>query len=187
LFFQVPDGLFDKIRESKDDEKEGLPDFELVGEIPGLKLGGWTSEEYQELRKSKERSFLLQCQNIIEMMRKHKSCWPFLEAVNKDDVPDYYEVIKDPIDLKTMEKRLIANYYIDKDVFVKDIGRIFANCKTYNLPETIYYKAANELEEFVNPYLITLKDDQVRNAEREKAEKTAHKGPGVKKRIKKDK
>ena len=95
---------------------------------------------------------------------------------------DFYE-----IDLKSIERKVQASHYIDKESFLKDIAKIFANCRTYNLPETIYVKAANELEEFVTPYLNSLKDDQIRNAERERAEKTAHKGPGVKKRIKKDK
>lgn len=39
-------------------------------------------------------------------MRKHKSAWPFLEPVNKDDVPDYYDVITEPIDIKSIEKKL---------------------------------------------------------------------------------
>jgi histone acetyltransferase len=30
-------------------------------------------------------------------MRKHKSSWPFIEPVNKEDVPDYYDIIQDPI------------------------------------------------------------------------------------------
>jgi hypothetical protein len=90
--------------------------------------------------------------------------------------------------LKTLEKRLQANYYSDKEVFVKDMLRVFANAKVYNLPETIYVKAANELEEFVAPYLAALKDDQTRSYERNaSAEKVPQKGLGVKKRIKKDK
>ena len=53
-------------------------------------------------------------------MKKHKSSWPFLEPVNKDDVPDYYDIITDPIgiyiyiyiykniflDIKNIEKKL---------------------------------------------------------------------------------
>ena len=30
-------------------------------------------------------------------MRKHKSAWPFQDPVNRDDVPDYYDVIANPI------------------------------------------------------------------------------------------
>lgn len=65
-------------------------------------------------------------------MRKHKSAWPFLEPVNKDDVPDYYDVIDDPIDIKTIEKRLQTNYYTTKDIFIKDVKRIFSNATKYN-------------------------------------------------------
>ena len=91
-----------------------------------------------------------------------------------------------------IEKRLQANYYLDKDIFVKDILRLFANARLYNLAETIYVKAANELEEFIAPYLAALKDDQTKQIERssigmKSAEKAPFKGSAGKKRIKNDK
>ena len=42
-------------------------------------------------------------------MRKYKSSWPFLEPVSKEDVPDYYDHIQDPIDIKSIEKKLQSN------------------------------------------------------------------------------
>lgn len=30
-------------------------------------------------------------------MQSHKHAWPFLKAVNKDAVPDYYTIIKEPM------------------------------------------------------------------------------------------
>lgn len=39
----------------------------------------------------------MQCANVIENMKRHKQSWPFIDPVNKDDVPDYYDVIADPI------------------------------------------------------------------------------------------
>lgn len=62
-------------------------------------------------------------------MRKHKSSWPFLEPVNKDDVPDYYDMISDPIDIKSIEKKLQNNYYLNKESFIKDVKRIFTNAR----------------------------------------------------------
>jgi len=187
-------GLHDKITEEIEDskDKEGIPDFDLIYQVPGINISGWFPEEYQELRKSKERSFHLQCSNIVEMMKRHKTAWPFTEPVNKDDVPDYYEIIKDPIELKTISKRLQSNYYNDKETFVKDILKIFVNARLYNLPETIYVKAANELEEFITPYLLALKDDKHEgidkmNPEGRQSEKTSKKLPGVKKKFKKEK
>jgi histone acetyltransferase len=184
----IPDKIFEKVVASED--KEGIPDLDLVYQIPGLRTSSWTPDEFLELRKSKERSFVLQCHNIVDMMKRHKSAWPFLEPVNKDDVPDYYEIVKDPIELKTISKKLQSNGYPDKDTFATDILKIFANARLYNLPETIYVKAANELEEFISPYLAALKDDRhddrVMSYDGKVSEKGHKKGPSTKKKVKKD-
>lgn len=74
--------------------------------IPGILESGWTIEDYNELRRQKERTLMISCQQIIDLMRKHKSSWPFSEPVNKEDVPDYYDVISEPIDIKSIEKKL---------------------------------------------------------------------------------
>nr|GEV44152.1 histone acetyltransferase GCN5 isoform X1 [Tanacetum cinerariifolium] len=36
----------------------------------------------------------------------HADAWPFKDPVDVRDVPDYYDIIRDPIDLKTMAKRV---------------------------------------------------------------------------------
>lgn len=74
--------------------------------IPGVVEGGWNWEDHEELHKTKSISFQLQCQNVLELLKKHQSSWPFREPVSKDDVPDYEEIVKDPIDLKTIETTL---------------------------------------------------------------------------------
>ena len=34
---------------------------------------------------------------VICLSQSHKMAWPFLEPVNADEVPEYYDVITDPI------------------------------------------------------------------------------------------
>ena len=47
------------------------------------------------------------------------------------------------IDLKTLSKRVESEqYYVTFEMFVADVKRMFANARTYNSPETIYYKCA---------------------------------------------
>ena len=103
-------------------------------------------------------SFLLECQNVLEQMKKHQSSWPFREPVSLEDVPDYNLVVKEPIDIKTIEKKLANSEYRDREQFCEDIMKIFRNCKIYNQPETVYFKCASELEEHITPHLNSLKE-----------------------------
>jgi len=42
-----------------------------------------------------------------------------------------------------MSKRVESElYYVTFEMFVADVRRMFANARTYNSPETIYYKCA---------------------------------------------
>jgi len=86
-------------------------------------------------------------------MRKEKSAWAFLEPVNKEIVPDYFDIIKNPIDIKTIEKNLNNGLYTSKEMFKNDVLLVFTNARSYNNMNTVYYKNANELEKYITPYL----------------------------------
>lgn len=57
---------------------------------------------------------------------------PFLHRVNRKEVPDYYDVIKRPMDLSTMMKKLRSFVYLDRNQFLADLELIYDNCYTYN-------------------------------------------------------
>ena len=50
---------------------------------------------------------------IIKAMIKHNHSWPFVKPVDtiKLGLPDYHKLIKQPMDLATVKKRLENNYY----------------------------------------------------------------------------
>ncbi|KAL0893102.1 hypothetical protein ABMA27_014741 [Loxostege sticticalis] len=58
--------------------------------------------------------------------------WPFLKPVNKKQVKDYYSVIKKPIDMETMGKKIQAHKYHSRDEFLRDIQLLVDNCRAYN-------------------------------------------------------
>lgn len=103
--------------------------------------------------------------------------------------------MKQKIDIKSIEKRLHSNYYTDKEKFIGDVKRIFSNARFYNQSETIYFKCANELENFILPYLHSLKDNIVpsddesenNNSNNNNERKMRLKAPGIKKKIMKTK
>lgn len=86
---------------------------------------------------------------ILNATKNHQSAWPFLDPVDRKIVPDYYEHIKYPMDLKTMTERLKSNYYCNKRLFIADFKRIISNCRAYNAPDTEYFICAGMLEKFV--------------------------------------
>ena len=49
-----------------------------------------------------------------------------------------------------MTERLKNRYYHHRRIFIADLKRIFTNCRSYNSPDTEYYKCANTLEKFAN-------------------------------------
>ncbi|KAK2163490.1 hypothetical protein NP493_1460g00037 [Ridgeia piscesae] len=84
--------------------------------------------------------------------------WPFLEAVNPKEVPEYYRVIKEPMDLTTVEKKVSEQQYVKLGDFVKDVMRVFDNCRFFNSSDTPYYQCAEVLENFFVQKLKNFKD-----------------------------
>ncbi|CAN6609351.1 histone acetyltransferase Gcn5p [Trichomonascus vanleenenianus] len=117
--------------------------------IPGLKEAGWTPEMDELARRPKRGPHFAVMQHLLSEMQNHPSAWPFAQPVNRDEVPDYYEVIKEPMDLATMEQRLEADVYQSLEDFLNDARLVFNNCRSYNNETTTYYKNATKLEKFL--------------------------------------
>lgn len=124
-------------------------------DIPGVKEAGWTREMDDLAQKPKRGAHHIPMLTILTEMQNHPSNWPFLQPVNKAEVADYYEVIKEPMDLSTMEVKLENDAYESMDDFIYDCKLIFNNCRQYNGENTTFYKNANKLEKAV---IAKLKD-----------------------------
>ena len=79
------------------------------------------------------------------LFKNPKLIWPFEEPVDPItlNIPDYPQVVKNPMDIGTIRKRLHEGYYNDQtDMFVKDIRRVFMNAAIYNDPYHQIHKYA---------------------------------------------
>lgn len=101
-------------------------------------------------RQPRHGPHFVQLQHLLNDLQNHQAAWPFLQPVNRDEVPDYYNVILEPMDLSTMESKLESDLYETPEDFVYDANLIFKNCKKYNNETTTYYKNAVKLEKFFN-------------------------------------
>lgn len=87
---------------------------------------------------------------------------PFLNKVNKRDVPDYYTIITKPMDFGTMSRKLRNLDYSSKDDFVADFEQIITNCFLYNEEGSIYRGHAQRLKEKAAPLVRTIPDIRIR-------------------------
>lgn len=64
-----------------------------------------------------------------------------------EQVPDYLDHIKQPMDFATMRKRLEAQGYRSLLEFEEDFDLIVDNCMRYNAKDTVFYRAAVRLRD----------------------------------------
>nr|CDS16525.1 bromodomain adjacent to zinc finger domain [Echinococcus granulosus] len=95
-----------------------------------------------------ERNF---CRHVTEDLMKHELSWPFRKPVCCKTIPIYRKVIKRPMDLSTILKRLGAdkwNYYTSVAEWREDVRQIFKNCRIFNEDDSEIGKAGHELRRY---------------------------------------
>uniref|UniRef100_A0A8B9P0F4 Bromodomain testis-specific protein n=1 Tax=Apteryx owenii TaxID=8824 RepID=A0A8B9P0F4_APTOW len=85
---------------------------------------------------------------VMKAMWRHNFSWPFHLPVDAAalNLPDYYSIIKKPMDLSTIKKRLEHNYYTKAAECIEDFKTMFLNCYIYNKPGDDIVFMAQELE-----------------------------------------
>uniref|UniRef100_A0A8C3DQQ2 Bromodomain testis-specific protein n=1 Tax=Corvus moneduloides TaxID=1196302 RepID=A0A8C3DQQ2_CORMO len=85
---------------------------------------------------------------VMRAMWRHNFSWPFHQPVDAAalNLPDYYTIIKKPMDLGTIKKRLEHNYYTKAAECIEDFKTMFWNCYMYNKPGDDIVFMAEELE-----------------------------------------
>lgn len=71
---------------------------------------------------------------------------PFIKLPLKSEYPDYYEVIKKPIDMQRIQQKLMSSQYETVEDMVADFVQMFDNASKYNEPDSLIYKDALTLQ-----------------------------------------
>ncbi|XP_078065919.1 protein polybromo-1 isoform X12 [Mustelus asterias] len=74
----------------------------------------------------------------------------FQKLPSRVQYPDYYEIIKEPVDLKTIAQRIQNGVYKSVNVMARDIELLVRNAKTYNEPGSPIFKDANTIKKVFN-------------------------------------
>ncbi|XP_069101019.1 protein polybromo-1-like isoform X15 [Argopecten irradians] len=86
---------------------------------------------------------------------------PFLKLPLKTEYPDYYEVIKKPVDMQRIQQKLTASQYESVEDMVADFVQMFDNACKYNEPDSLIYKDALTLQRVCLEKKLEMSNDGV--------------------------
>ena len=97
-------------------------------------------KEREKLKENADKSLLYfeswekQAKKLINLLWKVKGAYLFHKPVDPVElgIPDYPEVVKNPMDFSTIKKKLSNNLYTNFKQFNDDIKLTFDNCYLYN-------------------------------------------------------
>lgn len=127
--------------------ESGRPIKKPSKDLPDLDPG----KPLSNAKKGKLSEQMKHCETIIKelLSKKHESyAWPFHAPVDveKLNLHDYHEIIKQPMDLGTVKQKLDSRQYRKPDDFAADVRLIFTNCYKYNGPEHEVVSMARKLQ-----------------------------------------
>ncbi|CCH41053.1 putative permease [Wickerhamomyces ciferrii] len=111
-------------------EKLNLQDNELRQLIMDVRKNRskWASDD-----KIGQEELYEACEKVIMELRGYtEHSTAFLNKVSKREAPNYLQIIKKPMDLNTILKKLKNFQYKSKTEFVDDVMLIWKNCLTFN-------------------------------------------------------
>ncbi|XP_034651568.1 pollen-specific leucine-rich repeat extensin-like protein 3 isoform X2 [Drosophila subobscura] len=88
------------------------------------------------------------CKTLLAEMELHEDSWPFLLPVNTKQFPTYRKIIKSPMDLSTIKKKLHDLSYKGREDFCVDVRQIFDNCEMFNEDDSPVGKAGHGMRKF---------------------------------------
>ncbi|XP_067020720.1 bromodomain adjacent to zinc finger domain protein 2B-like isoform X5 [Acropora muricata] len=130
-----------KVKEKEEEEEEDIGYSRSLTPPP--------KEEVRPHANRKQSSKdMAPCRLILAEMEKHEDAWPFLVPVNAKQFPEYYRIIKRPMDFHTMKIKLRDCQYSGPNEFVDDARTVFLNCEEFNEDDSEVGQAGKRLFQF---------------------------------------
>ncbi|EQC39742.1 hypothetical protein, variant [Saprolegnia diclina VS20] len=102
------------------------------------------------------------CLGTLKTLMGNPKALPFLVPVDPValGIPDYFNVIKDPMDLGTIRSNFEYGVYAEPEYFASHVRLVFTNAMLYNAPHTQVYVFAHKLlDDFEKKYKSLLKNE----------------------------
>ena len=138
-----------------------------------------SDEEYEAVQRGRGRprgagrgrvvTPQVRVRSIHRVLMTHKSAYIFLKPVDPVywEIPDYFDVIKNPMDLGTILQRIETGYYEENwNAYAADVRLVWSNAMTYNKEDDAVYKMARIMSrEFEYQWSTRFEDVDFANVE----------------------
>jgi len=90
--------------------------------------------QIEDERQKRKNALMKSCRDVLNHVKRNKFHWIFAQPVDavKLGIPDYYEIVKNPMDLGKVKEKLDGKKYSWPTDFADDMRLIFDNCALYN-------------------------------------------------------
>ena len=100
---------------------------------------------HQEVSSSRSEPRRTNLTDLISHLRYDRQGL-FLEPVDRAAVPDYYDVVKNPMNWATISDKVHEGKYQSIDDFAADINLVTDNAMLYNKPQTNFWQTASRIK-----------------------------------------
>ncbi|OWZ36150.1 bromodomain-containing protein 8 [Cryptococcus neoformans c45] len=125
-----------------DDDTTNNNNDDMENPDPDVPIAPTPNSSNKEKGKKSSKPFLF---SLLEAMASHRFGTIFESPVRKSDAPDYYSVIKKPMDLKTIKGKIKDGRIERIDELERDVLLMFSNAMMYNAPDSQVYEMAKEM------------------------------------------
>ncbi|EEB13504.1 predicted protein [Pediculus humanus corporis] len=147
----------EKVLNDKLKELGPLPDVSTTPKKSAVKA--YKPRRKQTQADAKLRSLFETIKEFRDSKGRHLSL-VFAKLPSRIDYPDYYEVIKKPIDLDKIGSKLKGGHYETLDDLVTDLILMLDNACKFNEPDSQIYKDALQLQRVVLQTKLQLREDE---------------------------
>ncbi|XP_022602475.1 protein polybromo-1-like isoform X2 [Seriola dumerili] len=103
----------------------------------------------KNVKKNRMKALYASVTEAREAGTNRRLCDLFMVKPSKKDYPDYYNVILEPMDLKTIEHNVRNERYATEEALMEDMKLMFRNARHYNEEGSQVYNDADVLEKIL--------------------------------------
>jgi bromodomain-containing protein 8 len=92
---------------------------------------------------------------VHSQISQHRNGNIFHNPIKTSEAPDYYDIVKRPMDLKTIKSHIREGQITSSDEFQRDVYLMFANSLMYNRPGSDIFNMAEEVRLSFCPSYVT--------------------------------